>query len=378
LKTETKFSLKDHLFNPKKVNKIASEIAACYPAFDKEQFVADVLLEFPNLELKERIYHISHSLNKHLPISYEEAVKVLLQSLPAPCNPNLSDNDFGDFIYAPHSHFIVAFGCNKEHVQLSLNALEQITTRCSAEDAIRYFINAFPKETMAKIVEWTCHPHYHVRRLASEGTRPKLPWCIKINLSTEQGLPILNKLHADSTRFVTRSVANHLNDISKSHPDLAIQTLKKWQSEKAQNKKELEFIIRHSLRTLIKNGNPDALKLVGVNQNPALKLNSISIPEKVEMDTHFQFSFELMAKETAALMIDYIIVFKNKKGETNSKKVFKLKAFEIGKNETITVSKKHMMKQFMTTRTLYPGKHEFALQINGQVVHRQFFELSHK
>jgi 3-methyladenine DNA glycosylase AlkC len=376
LKTEAKFSLKDHLFNPEKVNKIASEIAAFYPAFDKERFVTDVLHEFPNLELKERIYHIAHSLNKHLPIPYSEAVKVLLNSLPAPCNPNLSDNDFGDFIYAPHSHFIVAFGCNKEHVHLSLNALEQITTRCSAEDAIRYFINAFPEETMAQITEWTRHPHYHVRRLASEGTRPKLPWCIKINLSPEQGLPILNKLYSDSTRFVIRSVANHLNDISKSQPELVIETLKKWQAQKAQNQKEMDFIIRHSLRTLIKNGHAEALKMMGVNQNPSLKLKSISIPEKVEMNTNFHFSFELAVEETAALMIDYIIVFKNKKGETNSKKVFKLKSFEIGKNESINVSKKHMMRQFMTTRTLYPGKHEFALQINGQIVHRQFFDLN--
>ena len=371
--SEEKFSLKDHLFNPKKIGQVSDEIFQAYPKFEKDKFAKEVVSQFPKLELKERIYHITACLKKYLPTPYTDAVEILLQALPAPCNPNLKDDDFGNFIYAPYNHFVAVYGCNSTHLKFSLNALEELTTRFSAEDAIRYFINAFPDETLSKMKEWSKHEHYHVRRLATEGSRPKLPWCQKINIEIEAPLPILNNLYSDPTRYVTRSVSNHLNDISKTHPKLVIQRLKKWKSEKKQAPKEFDFIIRHSLRTLIKKGDPAALKLIGIDENPPIKISSFQFSEQVKMNTHLLFEFEVTAKENTSLLIDYIINFQNKKGEMNSRKVFKLKQVTLEKNESITISKKHLMRQFMSTRTLYEGKHELEIQVNGGVVAKAFF-----
>ena len=370
-----KFSLKDHLFNPKKIEQITNEISQVYPQFEKEKFTKEVVSQFPKLELKDRIYHITTCLKKYLPQQYTDAVEILIQSLPEPCNPNLKDDNFGDFIYAPYNHFVAVYGCNKENLNFSLNALEELTTRFSAEDAIRYFINAFPEETMEKMKEWSKHKHYHVRRLSTEGSRPKLPWCQKIDITIESPIPILDNLYSDSTRYVTRSVANHLNDISKTHPALVIQKLKKWKSEKKQNPKELDFIIRHSLRTLIKKGDVSALELIGIQEKPPVNISSLKFSEQVKMNTHLLFEFEIKAKENTTLLIDYIISFQNKKGEMNSRKVFKLKQVTLEKNETITISKKHLMRQFMTTRTLYQGKHELEIQVNGGVEAKAFFML---
>lgn len=370
-----KFSLKDHLFNAHKLNKIAQEIHAVYPKFEKEKFVNSILNQFPNLELKERIVCISVHLSHYLPPKFEDAVEVILNALPEPCNPNLQDNDFGDFIYASYGEFVANFGCNENHLELSLNALEQITQRFSMEYAIRPFINSFPEQTFAKMYVWCEHEHYHVRRLASEGSRPKLPWGKKINSSIEATMPLLDLLHSDSTRFVTRSVANHLNDISKTNPELVLSTLKKWQKSKKQNSAELEFITKHALRTLVKAGNQKALEHLGFAGLPKLQINVLCFSKQVKMNDFFHFEIALNSNKSAQLMIDYIIHFQNSKGQMARRKVFKIKQLNVQAETSALIGKKHEMKQFMTTRQMYPGAHLFELQINGELVFSRSFEL---
>jgi 3-methyladenine DNA glycosylase AlkC len=370
-----KFSLKDHLFNAAKVHKIAVEIAQVYPALAQHKFEEEVLQAFPNLELKERIYHITSCLKKYLPPNFEQAITILVQALPAPCNPLLSDNDFGDFIYAPYTHYVAMYGCEIKHLPLSFWALEEISTRFSAEDAIRYFINAFPAETLAQMQLWATHSHYHVRRLASEGLRPKLPWCQKIHLPVEAALPILHKLHADTTRFVTRSVANHLNDISKTHPSLVITALQQWKSTAQQSEAELHFIIKHALRTLIKNGDAAALSLLNFGSNTNIAIQNFRLNQSLQMGQSLQFSFDILAKDSGKLMIDYLIYFRSKNGEINRKKVFKLKQVSVQKGEQLSIQKSQLLLEKMSTRTLYPGEQGFALQINGQLVQQEKFVL---
>ncbi|MCG9880132.1 MAG: DNA alkylation repair protein [Bacteroidia bacterium] len=367
------FSLKDHLFNKFKVEKIATEIGNVYPEFARQKFVKEVLQAFPNLELKERIYHITDSLQKHLPSNFEEAVSLLVQALPAPCNPALNDNDFGDFIYASFAHFVAMHGCSNQYLAISFKALEQITMRFSAEDAIRYFINQFPEQSLAQMQKWTKHKHYHVRRLASEGLRPKLPWCQKIYVPIEASLPVLHLLHSDSTRFVTRSVANHLNDISKTDPSLVIAVLHDWKSKAIQKESELQFIIKHALRTLIKNGHPEALQLLGVGSKPPIKLLSFGLNQRLKFDDYLGFKFEILAEEDCNLMIDYVLYFKGKNGESSRKKVFKLKQLSMSKGQKLEIQKSQQLKQNMSTRTLYPGAQGFELQINGEVVVKDTF-----
>jgi len=362
---QEKFSLKDQLFNVKKVVHVATEIANVYSDFDASGFIAFNVSAFPQLELKERIKCMACALGKFLPNDFEKSSKILLLSLPEPCNPELGDNDFGDFIYAPYGEFIVEYGCNANHVELSLEIIEQLTTRFSMEYAIRPFINAFPNETFNKLNMWAKHPHYHVRRLASEGSRPKLPWGKKITTPIENTFELLDTLHRDHTRFVTRSVANHLNDLSKIHSEIVFELLTRWQTEKLQNPDELSFITKHALRTLIKKGDSRALQMIGFGTNAKLNIEIKKFTESVKMNEFLEFEILVSSSDNCSLLIDYIIHFQNKKGQMNSAKVFKLKQIKAEKNVPITLLKKHEMKQSMSTRTIYPGLHKFVLQING-------------
>lgn len=368
-----KILLKDILFNKPKIVQMAEEIHRTNPSFKKKEFIHDVITKFPELELKARISWIAECLKQYLPSNYRQAVGVIIRSLPAPNNPELSDNDFGDFIYAPYADYVVKNGCNKQDLSLSLNALYEITQRFSAEDAIRYFINAFPQETLAELQKWSKDSHYHVRRLCSEGTRPKLPWSQKINISATVPIVILDNLFADKTRFVTRSVANHINDISKIDPGLAIKTLSRWKKSGKQVAKEMDYIMRHALRSLIKSGNADALNLLGVSHNPNVKISDLKVPAKVKMNSALEFSFAIKSNETAQIIADYIIHFRNRSGNLNSRKVFKLKSFSLTKGESFILTKKHLLRGNMTTRKLFSGEHAIEIQINGKSFGKKLF-----
>jgi len=371
-----KFSLKDELYNPKKVEMIASEIKEVYPSFDASQFTKDTLEKFPTLELKERIYHIRDMLYKYLPSDFQEAVNILLLALPLELDTNKSDDDFGDFIYAPYSEYVTAYGCNEKYLDFSLQALREITKRFSVEFAIRDFINNYPTQTLAMLEECAKSENYHERRLASEGLRMKLPWAKKLTIDYRAPLKHLELLYTDATRYVTRSVANHLNDIAKIDATLVIETLKRWKKSKKQEPKEMDFIIRHALRTLLKQGNSDALAMLGYVHNPPIEVKKITLKSaSVEVGEALEFEVEVTALDDAMLMVDYIVHFQTKAGEL-SPKVHKLKKFELVKGETIVLKKKHPFRANMTTRTLYAGEHLLEVQINGSIVAKNRFNLT--
>ncbi len=363
---DDKFLLKDHLFNRKKVESLADEILPVYPEFARDQFIKDTVAGFNDRELKARISWMAETLKKHLPDDYRRALKIILRALPPPMDPSLSDDDFGDFIYASYNEFVAQNGCHARDLTISLNALHDLTMRFSAEDAIRYFLNAFPEKTMEKIHEWKFDSHYHVRRLCSEGLRPRLPWAKKINLPSNAAIPVLDELFADSTRFVTRSVANHLNDISKENPSLVLETLHRWKATGKQNEKEIQFIFRHSLRGLIKDGHPGAMKALGYSPEPPVSIRAFKTAEKVKMGTSLEFQFQIEAKKSCKLIVDYLIHFRNKAGKLNRGKVFKLKALSIKNGETILMKKSHKLQEKLTTRTMYRGEHILEIQINGK------------
>ncbi len=376
LKNRTeKFSLKDELFNPEKVQKIALELKAVHQAFEVESFVEDVLVRFPELELKERIYHIRDMLYRYLPNGYREATNILLTSLPPELDPKKEDDDFGDFIYAPYSDFVACYGCSDEHLDFSLQALKEMTKRFSVEFAIRDFINAYPKETLTMMHICAESDNYHERRLASEGLRPKLPWAKKLTLDHVEALEHLDKLFYDKTRYVTRSVANHLNDISKIDAPLVLETLKRWESTGLQDTREMAYIINHALRTLVKRGDENALAFLGYEQDPSITVGGLMLAKNdVTIGDALLFDVEIEAKYDTKLLVDYIIHFKTKLG-TFSPKVHKLKKFELKEGEKITLKKKHPFKANMSTRTHYEGEHKIELQINGRVFTSDTFML---
>ncbi|MFG6094171.1 DNA alkylation repair protein [Leptothoe sp. ISB3NOV94-8A] len=374
MKAKSSFSLKDQLFNSDKVEYLATLMVQAFPDFAQEKFHQDVVKAFPKLELKERIAHISTCLHRYLPDDYGESLVIILKSLPSELDPTKTDDDFGDFIFAPFSLYVALHGCSSEYLDVSLSGLKEITKRFSAEYAIRYFINAFPDETLGFLSDCADDDNYHVRRWASEGTRPKLPWAQKLTIDYQKPLPILESLYADKTRYVTRSVANHLNDISKVDPNLVIDLLKSWIKSKRQTEKEISFITKHALRTLTKQGHKDALKLIGFGSKPDITITNFSTSTpQVKVGDAFEFSFDIRAHKSQKLLVDYLMYFAND-GKKRTQKVFKIKQVDLKKGEVVALKKKHPMR-LMTTRRLMLGEHQIILQVNGQACGSLTFEL---
>ncbi len=371
---DEKVLLKDQLFNKNGVERIAEGIKKIYPSFNKKRFTKKVIEKFPELELTPRIKWITENLKTFLPEDYREATTILLTSLPSHRDTDNLDSDFGDFMYAPYSDFVAKYGCTKENLQFSLDALKEMTKRFSAEDAIRYFIDAFPKETFSELLKWSKDSDYHVRRLTSEGTRPLLPWSKRIKTPIDYALPILGNLYFDKSRFVTRSVANHLNDISKIDPSVFFATLKTWEKSEKQTEKEITYIANQALRTLIKKGNADAIVFYNLSANPGIIISDFHISDTVKIGESVEFGFTLKAEKDEQLFIDYILYFQNKSGNGYNKKVFQLKRMNLKKGQTINITKKHRMWHF-STRKLNLGKHKIEIQINGGKVGERTFEL---
>ena len=370
------FSLKDHLFNREKVRYLAGLFHAADSDFDHRRFVRNVMKRLPELELKQRIVLIAETLEKHLNADFREAAGQITAALPPKLDPTKTDNDFGDYIIAPLGEFVVRNGLTKKHLSLSLRTLKAITQRFSMEDAIRAFIRAFPEATMVQLQKWAHDKNYHVRRLVSEGTRPSLPWSGRVHLPLEATLPLLDALHGDPTRYVTRSVANHLNDISKTDPKLVIQSLSRWRKLASQQPEELNWMTRHSLRTLVKKGHPPALKLLGFHPHPKIQVGALRIaPKTVRPGEAIEFSVDVTAERAEALIVDYVIEFVKANGST-APKVFKAKHLQLNKGETVTLEKRHPLRANATTFTLYPGTHRLTIQINGTLYSSSEFKLT--
>lgn len=216
--------------------------------------------------------------------------------------------------------------------------------------------------------------NYHVRRLVSESTRPSLPWSQKIGIDHIVLIKYLDILHTDKTRYVTRSVANHLNDISKKDPTLVVTTLKRWHTEKTQKPLELDWLTRHALRTLVKRGDTEALALLGYTAHTAPVVSNVLVPKKVIMGDRLQFSFDVTSSISQNLLIDYVIDFVKLNGSTKPK-VFKIKKIKAFADAVISVQKTHHLKADATTFKLNPGIHSITIQINGQKLATTQFEV---
>jgi 3-methyladenine DNA glycosylase AlkC len=188
---------------------------------------------------------------------------VLMNSLPPTPQAAGITNDFGLHLYSPHSEYVARYCRTAEDLADSLDALRRFTCFFSAEDAVRYFLNDFPEQTMMAAHAWARDGDYRVRRLASESTRPALPWSPRIGLPADAGLLVLDQLYSDSSRYVTQSVANHLGDIAATDPDLALATLTRWKANARASDKEFNFIAREALKTKLKQGWPAAYEFLG-------------------------------------------------------------------------------------------------------------------
>lgn len=370
--SEDRFSLKDHLFNEEKVSYLGSLLSTGVPGFDRERFETAVMAQIPDLELKQRIALIARVLHDHLDPDFAVAADQIRSALPPPLDPTKTDDDFGDFIIAPFGRYVEDHGMN--HYEASLALLKDITKRFSMEGSVRPFINAEPQRTLDVFHTWARDDNYHVRRLVSESTRPRLPWAPRIEIDVAAPIPLLDVLHADDTRYVTRSVANHLNDISKIDPPLVFEALHRWRGETRQAKEELDWMTGHSLRTLLKDGDPTAMEILGYSPEPDIVARFTEITPDVYAGEALEFAVEVTARSDERLMIDYSVDFVKKGGETRAK-VFKLKRLVLPEGETLTLGKRHPLRSDATTYTLYPGKHLVTILANGKPVAHSEFEL---
>ena len=363
-----KFSLKDALFNQERVEYLGKLFQAVDLDFNNKKFTLEVVKRFPELELKARIVWIAEVLERYLPSDPRQAMTLIVATLPPPLDPALSDDDFGQFILAPLGEYVVRNGLNKKHLVQSLTTLHEITMRFSMEDAMRSFLNTFPEETFSAYEKWVRDKHYHVRRLVSESTRPLLPWSRRLTMDYHIPLQYLDHLYADRARYVTRSVANHLNDISKREPNLVVATLSRWKKEGRQDPMELAWMTRHSLRTLVKQGNQAALTQLGYTDTTAVEVTKFTLeptPRPHKRGDTIAVNCEVVATLDCVVMIDYVIDFV-KAGGTQKPKVFKWKKFSLKAGETAVLTKNHHFKADATTFKLYPGTHTITLQINGK------------
>ena len=363
------FSLKDELFNAMTLGDLAAEYSAALSFFDGEAFHAEVVAGLEGRELMERLEWIADCVEARLSPAFPEMADQLEAAMPAQLDPGLRDDDFGRFIHAVPGILAVRRGL-EAHRERALDLLYAATQRFSMEFYIRPFLNRWPEETMARLEAWAGDANYHVRRLVSEGTRPKLPWAKKIDLQPGEALPLLDRLHGDATRYVTRSVANHMNDIAKVDAEAVVARLEAWREAGVQDGKELDWMTRHALRTLIKDGHPGALALLGYRPDAAVEVDLRLAEGPVRIGAALEFTCGVNSAKPEPVLVDYILHFHRPNGKTG-RKVFKLKQ---GKTP-MTVTKAHKLKGNATTFQLHEGPHRIEVQVNGRVVAEADFDL---
>ncbi|MGR3468324.1 MAG: hypothetical protein ACU0CI_10615, partial [Shimia sp.] len=253
----------------------------------------------------------------------------------------------------------------EDHRDRALDLLHAATQRFSMEFYVRPFLNRWPEETMARLRKWTADPNYHVRRLVSEGTRARLPWATRIDLDPMAPLPLLDALHADPTRYVTRSVANHLGDIAKLDPNAVLDRLATWRAEGRQDAKELAWMERHALRHLIKQGNPDVMVHLGYRADAEVMVSDLKLtPSAPTIGDVMEIAFNLTVPADTPVIVDYAMHFLNARGEP-APKVFKIKDTTLTPGKPLHLTKRHRFKGDATTFTLRPGQQRLTLHING-------------
>jgi len=359
-------------FNTQVVAEIGRHIKRVHAEFDTDGFYDDCTRGLEKLELKERIARISQSLFAYLPQNnYEHAVAIMLDSL-APEGAGW-DKGITGWGTLPLNHYASANGL--DHFDISMAFFKKTTVHFSAEFDIRFFILAYPEQSLVLLNKWAQDANVHVRRLVSEGTRPRLPWAIKLQPFIDDPsplLPMLLMLRNDEQEYVRRSVANSLNDIAKDHPNFVANIAREWSVDADINRQRL---IKHACRTLIKQGHKPTLDALGYG-TPLVNLETLQVKTAtVNFGNVLVFEVVLHSESDTDqnLVIDYAIHHRKANGST-SPKVFKWKNTVLKAKGTLNAIKKHALKP-ITTRVYYNGEHFVELFVNGISVGKTNFEL---
>lgn len=350
----------DELINAPAINALVRSLTAVAPGTGFTQ-LRRTRTQLRGLKLRSRTDLVSAALLADLPGDYPTVAAIFRRAR--------NDPAFSGWIIWPVTETVTTLALGSTQAAAfedGLNLLAELTPRLTSEFAIRRFLISDLDRALAVIGGWTSDPDESVRRLASEGTRSFLPWAIRVKPlldSPSSTVPIIDALYRDGSEFVRRSVANHLNDLSRQQPELTTRIAAQWLAQPDRN---TTWVVRHGLRTLIKKGYPPALALMGFR--PArievsgftLDATTVTTPG----DVGFQFTVTNVESASIHLAIDYVVDYRKNNGSTAAK-VFKLTTRTLAPSETVSISKRHNFRP-MTTRVHYPGEHTIGLQINGQ------------
>jgi 3-methyladenine DNA glycosylase AlkC len=365
--------LKDQ-FNPNSIKQLADIFVEIEPQFHRQQFIAAALAGLEKLELKDRVQQVIHALAQVLPDDFASAAPLLIQ---AGQRLVTADNSAGwnHYLAWPLIDYVSRYG--QQHNAVALPALEKLTPLFTAEFAIRPWVQHQFEIVYPQLQRWTQHKDPHLRRLASEAVRPRLPWAehlAALKSDPRPIIPLLEQLKDDDSDYVRKSVANNLNDISKDHPELVIDLCEQWL--KNNPSAPCEWIVRRGLRTLLKQGNSQALALLGYQHDLQFSQLVFELDKKIvkagEAIT-LQLSLVAAMTEKQPLKIDYGLIYPLQQGKTGSK-IFSWSERQLSPEQGISLTKRHVFTA-LSTRRLRAGRHHLELLINGQCYARQTIEL---
>lgn len=355
------------------VKRISAVLNQIITSFPKQEFERDAFNGLEKLELKQRVDHLIAILADYLPADFSQAAEILLQ-LKTNWDRGDKDDALSSFAAWPLVDYVAVYGL--KHPELALKILKNLTPLFSAEFAVRPFIELHFELTHQTLVRWCIDDDEHVRRLASEGIRPRLPWGKRLTKFCNDPsaiLPILELLKDDTSLYVRRSVANNLNDISKDNPDCVIQLCQQWMYKASD---ERQWLIRHALRSLVKQGRIEVFPLLGYTERPDVKLMNFCLAKPViKLGEKLGLSLELrsLSKQSQKFVLDYKVHHRKANGSTTTK-VFKWKNISLAGYESIELTKLHPFKH-ITTRTYYAGQHAIEILVNGESVEKMPFQL---
>ena len=359
-----------HIYSPAFYNRLSDVLAVILPSFDKQRFIAQIFTaEFEQKELKERMRHTTQVLHNFLPTDFSEAVALIEKIITQFRRENVGEDTLG-FIFLPD--YIEVYGL--DDFDTSMKAIEFITQFITCEFAVRPFFLKYGPQMMEQMQAWSLHKSHKVRRLASEGSRPRLPWAMAIPALKKDPTPvlaILENLKKDPSESVRRSVANNLNDISKDHPGVVIQIANAWKG----HTKETDAIVRHGCRTLLKQGHPEVLILYSLVSEHIHLSDFVLLTPTLKIGESLEFSFSILNGNAGhqKVRLEYAVYYKRQNGLL-SKKVFKISEREYAPDEQAKILRKQRFVP-ITTRKFYPGTQQLSLIINGEEKEVVTFEL---
>ena len=368
-----------NLIGPALVRDAAHHLARVAPEFDRRTFERTALAGLDALELKARAAHVSLALQAALPAEFARAAAILERSLaPARRDDDLSALQTGPaglagWVIWPMTEFVARVGLAEP--TRALQALHELTQRFTAEYALRPFLLKHRELTFATLHRWLGDPSPHVRRLVSEGSRPRLPWGMQLKFlvaDPRPTLPLLAALQDDPSEYVRRSVANHLNDIAKDHPGVVADWLDEHLPAASRERRAL---LKHASRSLIKRGDPRVLRAWGLGAPLRGEARFSLAPKRVAVGEAVQLAVTLQStsKQPQRLVVDYVVHHVTAAGST-SPKVRKGWTLELGPHEVRQLQKSHSLRP-VSTRRYHPGKHAVDLLVNGKVVAQAAFTL---